>query len=394
MTEDFAVLDFMLIPATPAQVAVALEQAWTDMGGAADASASAANEAPVGLLGRLMKRKETEDVVKTPPLLLQTADAMAPPPFGRLDPRSEGLGNHPIRLSSPNAGADEPPLCLVEYQEDLTTTAKLAMAVSKTLSGQEVYYFRYSGSLHPGAHYAFHVYRDGRALRRAVSESSAGSHAEADWVSRDAGMPHSVEADSLPAPEAPPAEIMTPERQGSILVALGIDPEALFDGAEAGSDVIVLSTQDGGAPVSELAPRMQARDDVLVRPPEFSDASGPDAESTQPGSPDQPSIPSVSGSDGAAAVFGIDSSADIPSDPAVWEEEVTGLLLSAVEAGLPEDERVAWLDGFTADLEIGDTEAALSKAEALILGLDAPHLDKAAAAARLRSLYAHLDGAS
>ena len=42
-------------------------------------------------------------------------------------------------------------------------------------------------------------------------------------------------------------------------------------------------------------------------------------------------------------------------------------------------------------IESGNTDDALTDAEALILSAERPHAEKAAAAARIRALYAHLD---
>ena len=87
----------------------------------------------------------------------------------------------------------------------------------------------------------------------------------------------------------------------------------------------------------------------------------------------------------------MDTSAPIPSNPAEWEQEITAILLVAVETCLPADEQVAWLNSFTKRLESGNTDDALTDAEALILSAERPHAEKAAAAARIRALYAHLD---
>lgn len=64
--------------------------------------------------------------------------------------------------------------------------------------------------------------------------------------------------------------------------------------------------------------------------------------------------------------------------------------MSCVQAALPEPERIAWLQGFTARLESGDVEGALKDAAQLIDSTGRPPKDRNKARARLRRLYAHL----
>lgn len=421
MTEDFAVLDFAVVHATPERVARAIDAAW------ADAAAEPAPERnptdtakTTGLLGRLMSRKGGfGKSLQIKRLSLHPNSLVPHPPYARSTLRVPKMVESAIRLSAPAA----PPagkVTLIELFEDLEKEARLCKELSRFLPGEEIFFFRYSGSLHPGAHFAFHVYKDGRALRRAASESLAGDHGEAPWNAVDSGIPHPAEADSLPAPEAPAAQIMTPERQGAILAALGIDAESLFSDLADRTDVLVLSTEPGGAPLSELVERTKA--DLRV-PPAFEEAAeakvppvpeaepepqpdpepDPDPQDAAPAAPepvpepepipaaepapepDAPALPPLSP---------LAADAPLPETPEAWEQEVTSLLLACVEAALPEADRVKWLQSFTAQLETGDIDGALQHASDLIAHVDRPVEDRERTAARLQALYAHLRTAS
>lgn len=429
MTEDFAVLDFAVVHDTPASVARALGQIWSRAAAPPPPSAASLGEKPSGLLGRLMSRREAvARQPKAPPLLLQPASAVPVPPYARTDPSLPALADSAIRLSAPHAPGADGPITLIELFEDLGAEARLCQTLSTALQGKEIFFFRYSGSLHPGAHFAFHIYRDGRALRRAVSYSGAGDHGEAPWKATDTGMPHPCEADSLPAPEAPASDIMTPERQGAILSALGIEAEALFADLSDRSGVIVLSSAPGGAPLSELGIGTRTGAD-LRRPPEIAPETPPQEPEPEPqpepepepapppagpkaakparpersappprkaaepkAEPDAPVAEDAPAPDGPEMprLSAKGPKAPLPSDPADWEQEVTALLLACVEAALPDGERIAWLQGFTARLESGDVEGALRDAAKLIESTGRPAPERTQARARLRRLYAHL----
>ena len=398
MTQDFAVLDFIIVGAQPDSVAFALEACWTDVSQTENRLSSAPPpDQPTGLWGRLMARGASSNGAQTvPPLLLQTADTIPPPPHARTDMTAPALGTSGVRLSQPNG--ENSALTLIECYENLSEEARLAKALSEELTNTEIFFFRYSGSLHPGAHFAFHVYRKGRTLRRAESYCPMGTQSGADWRKTDTGMPHAFEADSLPEAEALPEDIMTPERQGSILQAMGIDPDSLFDAGAQDDNTIALSNAPGGAPISELRNKqgtslrrtVDFADANIAAEVEDEDASIEEVPKDVPPKLAIPKAPALGPPDDIP-IFKVDTSAPIPSNPAEWEQEITAILLVAVETCLPADEQVAWLNSFTKRLESGNTDDALTDAEALILSAERPHAEKAAAAARIRALYAHLD---
>ena len=70
-----------------------------------------------------------------------------------------------------------------------------------------------------------------------------------------------------------------------------------------------------------------------------------------------------------------------------WEEEVTGLLVAAVESALPDEDQVDWLDKLTGQLVSGDIDGALTEAHRMIMAGRRDAADKDAAVARLAELF-------
>ncbi|MEO1306501.1 MAG: hypothetical protein AAFV38_00845, partial [Pseudomonadota bacterium] len=70
-----------------------------------------------------------------------------------------------------------------------------------------------------------------------------------------------------------------------------------------------------------------------------------------------------------------------------WEDEVTRLLLEAVEAGLPPAEQVPWLDHLTRQLEAGQVTDAIANATDLIRKGNRSGPAKEHAISRLTALY-------
>lgn len=353
MDEDFALLDFALVNAAPETVVAAFVEAH-------EAVKNGTETAPKkGLMGRLFGARGGA------PLTLHAPNSLPAAPLTRADispPPEEPL---PVRLSYP-VGDDG--MTLIEFVEPEIGSSRVIRRLSKHLPSTDVFYFRYSGTRHPGADFSFHVYADGTPVRRVGSLSLKGDGPDAKWSVTDSGIPHTTEAGSLPHSNSPPHDIMTPERQGSILDALGVDPGNLFDQANTLSTTVVLSSATGGRPVSEL---QTAPQDFSVQ----TDDTPPAApEPPAPTAPEPPSAPTE----------------DDPMPAPDWETEVTGILLDAVDAGLPEAVQVAWLDGLTRKLESGDVGPALQDAMDLIAAGDRPEDQKTAASARLQALYAHM----
>ncbi|RYH12137.1 hypothetical protein [Tropicimonas sp. IMCC6043] len=360
MTEDFALIDFALVARPPADLAEAI--------GRSRASLSAGESAPDaprrgGLIGRLFGRgKDGGRDARRNALRLQPAGTLPEPPLARtLLADQSGCGAaSPVRLSGPLGVAG---LTLIEFREADASTSRFCEALSAALGGDEIFYFRHSGSLHPGAHFAFHVYRDGRATRRAESVSMNGTAPEADWHATDSGMTHPLETDAMSPPGTPKSDIMTPVRQAIIIEALGIDPEMLFEQGE-GFEAVVLELSDdpAGLPLSEVR--------SVIAEQKRAGAPRPVA---QPGEPFE----------APAAVVETEPELDTSGFDPSWEEEVTGLLVAAVEAALPPEEQVAWLDALTEQLLGGDIDGALEEAQRVI---DVGHRSDAVKRAAVRRL--------
>lgn len=367
MTEDFALIDFAVSVRSPSEIATALGHIRTgETGGGA-----AAKGARGGFLSRLLGRAPArparpERKPRGKPLLIQPDGTLGSGPLTRLMLSDMGFGSarSPVRLSAPiGAGG----LTLIEFREGDGEISPLCQDLSAELRGDELFYFRYSGGRHPGAHFGFHVYQDGRVTRQAVSRSDQGTAPEADWIGTDSGMPHPVETDSLPPPGTPAFEIMTPVRQAAILEALGIDPELLFEASVPSVLTLELTDAPGGLPLSSadavLAAKRKARLAGSVDPARPAAVAEPAHEPPHPAEP-------------------------VEEDAArSWEEEVTQLLVEAVEAALPPEQHVGWLDGLTAQLEAGEIDAALEEARQMIAAGNRPLSVKHSAAARLAELF-------
>lgn len=359
MTEDFALIDFALVARPPAELAEAIGRVRAASSGGDDGS-----DVPRwrGLMDRLRGRSVPVGRSRYGhgALRLQPPGSLPEPPLSRaiLADLSGCGAASPVRLSGPLGVAG---LTLIEFREADTATSPFCEALSAVLGGDEIFYFRHSGSLHPGAHFAFHVYQDGRATRRADSVSMDGTAPEADWRATDSGMTHPLETDAMSPPGTPRSEIMTPVRQAIIIEALGVDPETLFEQGE-GPEAVVLELSDdpAGRPLSEI--RAAIADQKRAGAPRPA---------TPPGEPFE--MP--------------DEAARAVVDGSTWEEEVTGLLVAAVEAALPVEEQVAWLDGLTAQLTGGDIDGALEEARRMIGAGARSAAEKRAAAARLAELF-------
>lgn len=432
MREDFALVDFALVAAAPERVVPALGQVHALQARAGAAAAAArgqprATEARPGLLSRLLRRGAGRGGAPAP-LLLQPEGHLPPPPLARLmlDGLGFGAGATPFRVTAPVGEAE---LALVEFREADAEHSPVCAALSAELPGTEVFRFRLSGARHPGAETAFHVYLDGHAVRRTASISTEGTAPEAPWRVVDTGIPHPVEADSLPHARARAWEVMTPARQGAILAAMGVEPDTLFDPVP-GRVALVLSPAEGGRPLSSAARLFRAARPGAPDAPAAPDGASPDAppgaaaDTADPSSgqgqapaarrpePTAEPGPGASRAAEAAGTARAELRAPSPADnapsarsaapPATagaaragaerdagtsWEAEVTAILVAAVAHALPEEEQVPWLTALTARLEAGDVAEALDEARALIARGDRPEAERAADAARLDELF-------
>ncbi|MFD0981380.1 hypothetical protein [Tropicimonas aquimaris] len=371
MTEDFALIDFAVSARSPAEIAAALGH--IRAGETGDRAAAAGSR--VGFLSKLLGRRrgQTSRPERKPrgkPLMIQPDGTLGPGPLTRLMLTDMGFGSarSPVRLTAPiGAGG----LTLIEFREADGEISPMCLALSDAMRGDEVFYFRYSGGRHPGAHFAFHVYQDGRTTRQAVSRSDDGTAPEADWIGTDSGMPHPLETDSLPPPGTPASEVMTPVRQAAILEALGIDPESLFDEPEAGALTLELSDAPGGLPLSSAEAVLAAKRKALMTGGPVHAPEPPEAAPPRPAPPPPQPEPAQAR----------------PNQAPTWEEEVTQLLVEAVEAALPPEQQIGWLNALTARLVAGDVDAALEEARQMIAAGNRPLSVKHSAAARLAELF-------
>jgi hypothetical protein len=435
MTDDFALIDFALAARSPQDIAQAIGRALALRRKAA-ATAGTAMPAGGGFLSRMFRRG-ANGAAGGPLLLIQPDGTLDPAPLTRamLTDSAAGQLDAPVRLTGPVGLGG---LTLIEFLEGDAATSVFCEGLSAELPGEDIFYFRHSGSLHPGAHFAFHIYRDGRVTRRAESISTAGTAPESNWAGIDSGMPHPLETDSLAPPGLPTFEIMTPARQASILEALGLDPGTLFEDRDADAVVLELSPHPGGAPLAEAAAIVghlkKRRSGPMLKqvPPVTAPADAPverGAHAAEPSASDQGS---PNAAEAAAAAFTADKpppfelqadarvpaeSAAKPASPSAstgsdprgparrgdrdlslppwedqrpapsWEEEVTTILLEAVESALPPAEQAAWLERLTGHLTAGDLDTALSETLRVIAAGNRPPARRDAAAKRLTELF-------
>ncbi|GEM_PF-5501266 len=379
--DSFALLDFALTPAPARQVAQAFAASLAPV---ADASGS---DAASGGLSRLWTRLRGARAPAPDPVqetLTVHPDEMIPDgPMARLslDPPAEGAhGLGPVRLSGPlGPGA----YTLIERRLPPGDPHDAWAKLSAALGPAEVFCFRYSGQTHPGADFRFRVLTAGRATRDVRARSPEGVSVEAPWQGHDTGMPHPFEAESLPPPGAAPMTLMNAGRLASILTAMGLAPEDMFYDVALRRDMLVLADMAGGLPLDAVLAR--AGQGPLRRPSDPAPAAAPVADDTSTFAVTPPNVPQTPAPAADPALPALSES---------WEDEVTAILVAAVEAGLPEEEQVPWLDQLTGQLNSGDIDGALTRAAELIRHGDRPAEQRIAAAARLAALFeARNDGA-
>lgn len=333
MTEDFAILDFALLRAPADQVAKALEQ----IPAVATEASSAAGKP--GLIKRLFGKQPKEKAPSAPVpkrLKVQPADSLGPAPLARMVLTDMGYGaeDDPVRLRGPVGAAD---LTLIELRDRTAPGDSVQLRhLSQVFAGTEVFGFRISGKRHPGSDCAFVTYMDGKPTRVLASSLPGSAQESADWTHTDKGLPQPIEAEALPGRKDPR---LTHDGVSALVTALGVEPHTLFAPASPYPMVIVLSGAEGGMPVAE----------ALAAPPapEATQASGE------------------------------------------WEQEVTQILVHAVEDALPPEEQIVWLDGLTARLNGGDIPGALEAARDLIARGAGPESERRASAERLAALFDH-----
>ncbi|MEQ3626474.1 MAG: hypothetical protein ABNH26_14745 [Celeribacter sp.] len=315
----------------------------------------------------------------------------------------------PLRISAPLGPGN---YTLIERRLPRADPDDAWAALSAALGPTELFCFRYSGLTHPGADFRFRVLTGGRATRDVRARSPEGTSVEAPWQGHDNGMPHPFEAESLPPPGAAPMTLMNAGRLASILAAMGLTPEDMFYDVAARRDMLVLSDAPGGTPLAtvlartgagplRLHPTAMPAPDVIGASPETgitsSAASQPHGDTSHTDTAHcatSHSGPADPGATLTRAPADPSATTDLPGSSGSWEDEVTAILVAAVEAGLPEDEQVPWLDQLTWQLNSGDIDGALTRAAELIRHGDRPAEQRIAAAARLAALFeARNDGA-
>jgi len=395
-SDDFALIDFAILAAPPERVVTALAQAHRIRAAPAGPPAAGAGSAP-GPVARLFRRAPRP--AAPPPLRLQPrADAPDAGPLRQadLDAPSRAGDDAVFRVSAPVGTAGR---VMVEFREGADAVSPLCAALSAELPGVEVFRFRLSGARHPGSDTAFHVYLDGRAVRRVASFSPEGVVPEAPWRVVDVGMPHAVEADSLPGARARAWDVVTPPRLAAILAALDIDADRLF-APDPARRAVLLSPDPGGRPLAEAAARFAAgpglrQPPALVAAAEAAQPTAPAprlppppaaAQTHPPAPPQTPTRPPPPPPDA-----GSPRDAD-PTAAAAWEDEVTALLVAAASHGLPEAEQVPWLTRLAARMEAGEIDAALAEARHVLARGDRPDAERAADIARLDALFGAAGG--
>ncbi|MEM9249074.1 MAG: hypothetical protein AAGB05_10290 [Pseudomonadota bacterium] len=378
MTDDFYLVDFALLRAPLPEVATALGTIAAASGAPAPSGpgtdGSAAAHSWLGRVSRLWPAQKGPPP-GTRPLLIQDKGHLPPAPLARFMPDDLGFGagETPFRVTAPIGEAG---LTLLEFREGDSGRSSIAAALSAQFPGTDVFYFRLSGLHHPGAETAFQIYQNGNATRRSASHSAEGINPEADWRVTDSGIPHTLEADSLPPTRARAWEVMTPERQGRILSAMGIQPDALF-APDPDARVIELSTAQGGRGLDQIAQVLSDR----ARSAAKTDAPGPPSAAAVSPQAAAGHVPASSPAPRSGSGAG---SGEMDAD---WDAEVTGILVTAVAHALPEAEHIPWLTHLTAQLEAGNVDAALAEAKALIEMGDRPPEERQRDAERLMVLF-------
>ncbi len=387
MTNDFTLVDFALMGVRPAKVAHALG----DLAQGTEPSGKAQPKGRPGVWARASRlfapRAAASGAARV--LRVQPPGHLPPPPLARFmpDDLGYGAGETPFRITAPIGAAD---LTLIEFREGDGDVSVIAQSLARAFPGERVYYFRLSGTQHPGSDTAFHIYLDGRATRRAASISANGTNPEADWRVVDSGMPDTLEADSLPPIGARAWDVMTPERQGRILEAMGVEPDALFT-PDLERTSVELSTAPGGLELHEVwqifsAPTPTTTREQPVEPDRPAAEAAPvPASVSQHADRDTDAVETeAAGALSRPSAEGPDT--DIPQD-LNWDTEVTSILVTAVAHALPEDEQIPWLTHLTSQLEAGDVKTALSEARTLIEMGDRPAEERARDAQRLSELF-------
>ena len=420
MSEDFAILDFALVAADPDTVALALARGLSSQDGTKDGEPEETPDRK-GLLSRFVAARLGARGSGGLDLMVQHPETMREPPFARRDIGAlRDAHTEPLRVSGPVGTRG---LTFVEFLEPEIGQSSVAKALSAQLPGEDIFYFRYSGARHPGADFAFHVYHAGRASRRAASLSFNGATEEANWSSTDSGIPHAVEAGCLPPPNTPKSGIMTPGRQARILKALGIEPEDLINPDPEQQRSFVLSRTSGGTPVEEAIRHVEPKPVPVEEPaakrpkskvPVIELPEREEQSTEQPEANVDPADQTASASTLAlreaeaahAPTAGTEAAGDLapegppselpPAEPVPdvgtkdWENEVTAILLDAVEDALPEGDQISWLDALTKQLESGDVVGALREASRLILSGSRSNDEKRTAVERLTALYSKI----
>ncbi|MBT0956579.1 hypothetical protein IV417_04215 [Alphaproteobacteria bacterium KMM 3653] len=351
MEEDFAVLDFALVELPPLAVAEAFQRARQ---GGFQPKVEDEPAPKKGLLARLFGggSKPKVPAIQMPGLAVLPEGSLPEGPITRLVLGDMGFGEDkdPLRLSHP---IGTPARTLIEFRNHVETgPSEMLMKVSAALGAVEMIVFRYSGTRHPGADFGFAVYRDGALVRMRASRSPEGMEDDAEWSAVDHGAPHILES-GLPDPDGlSAADVMTPEMQGDIMEALGIAPDRMFL-PDAGYQTQLILGIGAGQPLDEY----------------IESGAG------------------VISATMAQVQAGADE-ADNEADNEGWEEEITTLLVTAVEDALPPEDHVPWLNDLTLQLEEGDVEGAMIKARALINQGGRPMAEREANVARLEQLFA------
>ena len=361
MTEDFAVLDFALVDVPALAVVEALQRA--RQGGYTSADVDMPEEKEnTGLLSRLFGgRSDSTEMprIDVPPYRVQPSDSLPAGPITRLVQGDMGFGSDqdPIRVSAP-VGPRK--LTLIEFRNHAAEQpAPLLRSLSASLPATEIYAFRYTGERHSGAEYAFAMYEDDDMVRMRSSISAQGNDEDADWRGIDQGNTTALEKHAgLPRVNlAFPQKVLTPDMQYALLQALEVEPDTLFDPDVPYEVQMILAVSETGQSVEEaLENALKAKDHQ----------------------------PTIIRSEPAPAGPFDEIEPDIPDD---WEGEITGLLVDAVEDALPPEEHVPWLNQLTAQLERGDIEGAMIKAQSLIHRGNRPEAVRNAAADRLTTLF-------
>lgn len=172
-------------------------------------------------------------------------------PAPRQDDRPPGMAEDydEVRVSTP---VGRPDWTLVEFREIAANVSILGNALSSQVRGTDVLYFRRSGPRATEPQHDFHVYRDGRPVRRVVCHAvRPKGHADLRWIESFAEGEHSAYERATLYDGAGEADLLDNRKIETILNGLGFSAPILF-GAGATRQHVLINRVPGGTPLHKV----------------------------------------------------------------------------------------------------------------------------------------------